>query len=52
MVAMETRVDRFKGTLGVDTATFGNAFTTKAKETELSKTIPRFLARATHGDTV
>lgn len=43
IVAMEIRVDRFKCTLEVDTATFGNGLTT-TKETELSKIIPRFLA--------
>lgn len=43
MVATEIRADRFKCTLAVDTATFGKGLTT-AREAELSKTIPRFLA--------
>lgn len=33
----------------VDTAIFGNGLTTKAKETELLKTIPRSLACTAHG---
>lgn len=33
-----------KCTLEIEAATFGNGLTVKARETELSKTIPRFLA--------